>query len=169
MEAILGEFGGRDVIAQVACPGAFGEKVLEHAFEVLLGVGDVVALVEKGSEFAAVPLLGDARVRLKHRRQSPCGGAGPAADLREVVEVPGDLTFVPGEQDRLDVGKWWCGLVGPHPKTPEGVMAGSPTRREDDGAGAPPWVKVSAAIAVVLVAVFLIVHLAGGGMVGHTP
>lgn len=49
-------------------------------------------------------------------------------------------------------------------------MAGSPTRPDahDDG-GAPRWVKVSAAVAVVLVAVFLIVHLAGGGMVGHTP
>lgn len=47
-------------------------------------------------------------------------------------------------------------------------MAGSPNRPDDD-AGAPRWVKVSAAIAVVLVAVFLIVHLAGGGMAGHTP
>lgn len=48
-------------------------------------------------------------------------------------------------------------------------MTGSPIRREYDGAGAPRWVKVSAVVAVVLVAVFLIVHLAGGGMVGHTP
>ncbi|MBW5480563.1 hypothetical protein [Streptomyces bambusae] len=49
-------------------------------------------------------------------------------------------------------------------------MDGSPTRsgpHDDDGA--PRWVKVSAAVAVVLVAVFVIVHLAGGGMVGHTP
>ncbi|MBT2511679.1 hypothetical protein J7I98_39070 [Streptomyces sp. ISL-98] len=47
-------------------------------------------------------------------------------------------------------------------------MAGSPNRHDDDGEGAPRWVKVSAAIAVVLVAVFVIVHLAGGGMAGHT-
>ncbi|NWF24705.1 hypothetical protein HW130_00200 [Streptomyces sp. PKU-EA00015] len=46
-------------------------------------------------------------------------------------------------------------------------MAGSPNRPDDEGA--PRWVKVSAAIAIVLVAVFLIVHLAGGGMTGHTP
>ncbi|MBZ9638091.1 hypothetical protein [Streptomyces sp. PSKA30] len=48
-------------------------------------------------------------------------------------------------------------------------MAGSPNRPDDDGEGAPRWVKVSAAIAVVLVVVFVIVHLAGGGMAGHAP
>lgn len=48
-------------------------------------------------------------------------------------------------------------------------MADSPDRHDGDGEGAPRWVKVSAAIAVVLVVVFVIVHLAGGGMAGHTP
>lgn len=48
-------------------------------------------------------------------------------------------------------------------------MAGSSDRRDESGEGAPRWVKVSAAIAIVLVAVFVVVHLAGGGMVGHTP
>ncbi|MEU2180333.1 hypothetical protein [Streptomyces thermolilacinus] len=48
-------------------------------------------------------------------------------------------------------------------------MADSQGRRDDDGEGAPRWVKVSAAIAIALVVVFVIVHLAGGGMVGHTP
>ncbi|MFD7323188.1 hypothetical protein ACFV9D_19165 [Streptomyces sp. NPDC059875] len=48
-------------------------------------------------------------------------------------------------------------------------MTGSPIRPDGEGAGAPRWVKVSAAIAVVLIAVFAIVHLAGGGMAGHTP
>jgi hypothetical protein len=46
-------------------------------------------------------------------------------------------------------------------------MAGSPDRHDDGGEGAPRWVKVSAAIAVVLVVVFVMVHLAGGGMAGH--
>lgn len=48
-------------------------------------------------------------------------------------------------------------------------MAGSPDRHDDGEAGAPRWVKVSAAIAVVLVVVFVVVHLAGGGMAGHAP
>ncbi|WP_160159720.1 hypothetical protein [Streptomyces sp. WAC05374] len=34
---------------------------------------------------------------------------------------------------------------------------------------APRWVKISASIAAVLLVVFVVVHLAGGGMVGHTP
>jgi hypothetical protein len=33
--------------------------------------------------------------------------------------------------------------------------------------GTPRWVKVFGAIAVVLVVVFLVAHLAGGGMHGH--
>ncbi|MGA5411702.1 hypothetical protein ACPCSC_31150 [Streptomyces lavendulocolor] len=45
-------------------------------------------------------------------------------------------------------------------------MAGSADRHDDDE-GAPRWVKVSAAVAVVLVVVFVIVHLASGGMAGH--
>ncbi|MFF9808116.1 hypothetical protein ACF1G5_23855 [Streptomyces coeruleorubidus] len=49
-------------------------------------------------------------------------------------------------------------------------MVGPPLRSDaDDDDGAPRWVKVSAAVAVVLVVVFVIVHLAGGGMPGHTP
>lgn len=51
----------------------------------------------------------------------------------------------------------------------EDAMAGSPPRSDADDDGAPRWVKVSAAVAVVLVVVFVIVHLAGGGMRGHTP
>lgn len=48
-------------------------------------------------------------------------------------------------------------------------MADSSTRHEDDDAKAPRWVKVSTAVAVVLVAAFVIVHLLGGDMGGHTP
>ncbi|MFI5615579.1 hypothetical protein [Amycolatopsis sp. NPDC051903] len=39
---------------------------------------------------------------------------------------------------------------------------------EDDSApGAPHWVKVTAAIAVVLVVVFVVLHLTGLAPVGH--
>ncbi|MGW0118027.1 hypothetical protein [Streptomyces sp. NPDC003327] len=40
---------------------------------------------------------------------------------------------------------------------------------DEDEHRAPRWVKVSAGIAVLLVVVFVVVHLAGGGMVGHAP
>jgi hypothetical protein len=39
----------------------------------------------------------------------------------------------------------------------------------DREAGTPRWVKVFGIIAIVLVLVFVIVHLAGGGLGGHFP
>jgi hypothetical protein len=39
----------------------------------------------------------------------------------------------------------------------------------DDDTGTPRWVYVSGAIAIVLVLLFVILHLAGGGFKGHTP
>ena len=35
--------------------------------------------------------------------------------------------------------------------------------------GTPRWVKVSGIIAIVLILLFAILHLAGGGLRGHTP
>ncbi|WP_158717349.1 hypothetical protein [Streptomyces sp. NRRL F-4474] len=51
-------------------------------------------------------------------------------------------------------------------------MSGSPSpsgAHDGEDHRAPRWVKVSAGIAVLLVVVFVVVHLAGGGMVGHAP
>ncbi|GGW73903.1 hypothetical protein GCM10010381_68320 [Streptomyces xantholiticus] len=49
-------------------------------------------------------------------------------------------------------------------------MADSPTHLEvPDDHRTPRWVKISAAVVVALAVVFVIVHLTGGGMVGHTP
>lgn len=41
----------------------------------------------------------------------------------------------------------------------------------DEGSttGAPRWVRVSGIIAIVLVVVFVIVHVAGGGLGHHLP
>lgn len=38
-----------------------------------------------------------------------------------------------------------------------------------DEGGAPRWVKVFGGIVLVVVVLFVAIHLAGGGMVGHTP
>ncbi|GAA0913358.1 MULTISPECIES: hypothetical protein [Streptomyces] len=49
-------------------------------------------------------------------------------------------------------------------------MGESPARPPaSDEERAPRWVRISAAVAVVLVVVFVVVHLAGGGMAGHNP
>ena len=42
-----------------------------------------------------------------------------------------------------------------------------PSRRSPPGV--PRWVKVFAIIVIVLVLLFVILHLAGGGFRGHTP
>ncbi|MGW0191693.1 hypothetical protein ACWDV7_39105 [Streptomyces sp. NPDC003362] len=51
-------------------------------------------------------------------------------------------------------------------------MSGSPSpsgAHDDEDHRAPRWVRISVGIAGLLVVVFVVVHLAGGGMVGHTP
>lgn len=45
-------------------------------------------------------------------------------------------------------------------------MTGSPSSPGSDS-GRPRWVKAFLYVAIALVLVFLIVHLAGGGMGGH--
>ena len=39
----------------------------------------------------------------------------------------------------------------------------------DDTSSRPRWVKVVGVIIVVLILVFVVMHLAGGGRVDHTP
>jgi len=53
-------------------------------------------------------------------------------------------------------------------------MAAAPQPPETRGAGdsgpaTPRWVKVFAVIALALLVLFVVVHLAGGGMGGHLP
>ena len=40
---------------------------------------------------------------------------------------------------------------------------------EESTTGTPRWVKMLGIIAIVLVLLFVILHLAGGGFGGHTP
>jgi hypothetical protein len=40
---------------------------------------------------------------LRHGFEPLARTAGPVPDCGEVLEVAGDLTFVPGDQDRFDV------------------------------------------------------------------
>lgn len=53
-------------------------------------------------------------------------------------------------------------------------MTGAPQPPEnrganDSGPAAPRWVKIFALIALTLLALFVVVHLAGGGMGNHLP
>ena len=59
------------------------------------------------------------------------------------------------------------------PPDPASIRNTGADIRTRPGRGAPPgvprWVKVSAAIAIAVVVLFVIVHLAGGGFRGHAP
>lgn len=52
-------------------------------------------------------------------------------------------------------------------KTPS--AAESLSRDQRQAPGTPRWVKVFLIVAIVVVLVFVIVHLAGGGMGNHLP
>ncbi len=58
----------------------------------------------------------------------------------------------------------------PYPD-PQSESAGESRLRPDRQVmpGLPRWVKAAVIIAIVLVAAFVIVHLAGGGFRGHAP
>ncbi len=48
-------------------------------------------------------LVGNERIGLKHSFEPLYGIAGLVPDCGKMCEVPRDLTFVPGGQDRLDI------------------------------------------------------------------
>jgi hypothetical protein len=70
---------------------------------VLLRSGIVLTPMDECREFAVVVLMGNQRVGLEDRLEPLARVAGLVADLGEIFEVAGDLSFVPGDQDRLDV------------------------------------------------------------------
>ncbi len=63
-------------------------------------------------------------------------------------------------------------MANPPPYTDSNSDTGDDTRvRPDRGSttSTPRWVKVFGIIAIVLVLLFVIMHLTGGGLGGHTP
>jgi len=64
--------------------------------------------MQKRSEFGVVVPMGLTReegVGVEDGFESPPGAAAPVADHDKLCEVVGDLAFVPGDQDGLDVRK----------------------------------------------------------------
>src|SRR5450755_2186861 len=72
----------------------------------LVGPVDVLAPVQHGRELGAMgPLVGHDRVGLQDGFEPLAGAAALVPDSCEMFEVTGDLAFVPGGQDRLEVGE----------------------------------------------------------------
>ena len=106
MEAIARELVRGDVIAKVAGLCALGQQVLDHVAELLLRSGDVLTSMQECCELGAVVLLGllgDEREGLEDSLEPLARVANLVPDSGEMFEVAIDLTFVPGQQDRLDV------------------------------------------------------------------
>ena len=85
---------------------SFGQQLADEAAKVPLRVRKMVASVHEHREFGALgPVMGDERVRLQHGFQPLAGSAGLVADHGEMLQMPSDVPFVPGGQDRLHVGE----------------------------------------------------------------
>jgi hypothetical protein len=112
MEAVVRELVGRDIVPEIARCGTVGQQVPDEALELLMGLCDVLALVQEGGEFGSVvfmPPSGKERVCLQDGFEALAGAARLFADFGEMCEVLGDLAFVPCGQDRFD----WSGTASP--------------------------------------------------------
>jgi hypothetical protein len=74
--------------------------------------GEVRAPVQEGGELRVVVLVADERVGPEDGLEPRARVAGLVADLGELLEVAGDLAFVPGDQDRYQAQRrgadWPC-------------------------------------------------------------
>ncbi len=105
VEAVARKLVGRDIIPEVAGLCDLGQQVSDQVDELLLRPVDVLTSMQECREFGAVVLavVGDERVGLEHRFEPLASVAGKVAEFGEMFEVAGDVTLVPGEQDRFDV------------------------------------------------------------------
>lgn len=103
VEAIGRKFVRRDVVPEVAYRCALGQQIADELVEMVLRLDDVFASMQACGEFGAMVLLRNERVGLKYGLQPLTGVASLVPDCNKMFEVTGDLTFVPGDEDRFDV------------------------------------------------------------------
>jgi hypothetical protein len=108
VKAEAGEFIRRHIVPDIA--GSYGpdEQLPDHLVNVMLRSGDPLVPMKERREFGVMVIAGSERDEgegLEHRFESLASVASPVPDFGEICEVARDLTFVPGAQDRLDVGE----------------------------------------------------------------
>src|SRR5215217_3833703 len=69
----------------------------------MLRPSDVLASMQERRKLAGVTPVLDERVCPEHRFEPPKGIVSLVSDLGESFEMSTDVTFVPGDEDRLDV------------------------------------------------------------------
>ena len=106
VEAVARKLVRRDIVADVAGLCSVGQQVSDEVAELLLRSDDVLTSMQEcrefDAEFDAVVLVGNERVSFEYSFESLASVASLVPDFGEMFEVAGDLTFVPGEQDRFD-------------------------------------------------------------------
>lgn len=105
MEAIGRELLRVDIVPEITGLGALGHQIPHQMLELLVCVGEMFASMHQRCELVAMPFMGDESVSLQDRFQLPVRTVDFVTDRGQLLEVPGDLAFVPRRQDRIDVWK----------------------------------------------------------------
>jgi hypothetical protein len=99
------ELVGGDIVPQFSGVGDLGQQAPDQVNELLSCSGDALSSMEEGTEFGALipAVMRDEGVGLEHGFK-PFGCATRLGlECGEVREVPGDVTLVPGGQDRFHI------------------------------------------------------------------
>jgi hypothetical protein len=107
VKAVTGELVSRDIGAELAAFRSHGDEIANHLAKGGLRSCNVVISMNERRQFAVVParLMRQKRVSLEDSGESLVCRRGPVSELGELLEVSGDLAFVPGQQDRFDIGE----------------------------------------------------------------
>lgn len=127
MEAVACELVRRYIIPDIAGLRGLDQQASDHVVHLVLCSGDLLVSMQERREVGVVVpagLAGDEGVGLEHRLESLARIASLVPDFGEILEVTGDLTIVPGAQDRFDV---WEVLV--QRRTPDARLLGDPRHR----------------------------------------
>jgi hypothetical protein len=99
VEAVACELVRSDIVPDLAGGYGLGQQVSDHVAELMLGSRDLLVSMENRREFAVmmpVGVVGDEGVGLQHGVEPLASVAGLVAEFGELLEMGGDLAFVPG-------------------------------------------------------------------------
>jgi hypothetical protein len=103
VEAVARELIRGDIVPDIAGLYGLGQHASDQVGELPLRSGDVLTSMQECRQFAVVMLVANERVGPEHSCEPLARVASLVPALRRDVQVAGDMTFVPGEQDRFDV------------------------------------------------------------------
>src|SRR5258708_7543539 len=103
METVGRKLVRRNILPDIAGRRALDQQGSDEVAELPMRAGDVLTAMQECRELGAVVLVGHQRIGLEHSLEPLVSAAGLVADFGEMFEVGGDLTFVPCDQNSLDV------------------------------------------------------------------